>query len=161
MPPQTGAVGSDVHRWGPNPSFSVQSHIVSRRVHRCCGCCGQERFLLVRRIVVLWTNCGQCSCPGRQPTSRRRYATPAFLVVHMPASGTGRLSTIPSPGCAYDSLGLRRACLLLDAVGQLADLVVDVATLGHLLANLAIGVHHRGVVTAAELLADLRQGQLG
>src|SRR5690625_6799031 len=42
------------------------------------------------------------------------------------------------------------ACLLLDPVGELSDLVEGRALLGHLLADLAVGVHHRGVVPAAE-----------
>ena len=53
------------------------------------------------------------------------------------------------------------ASLLLDAVGQLPDLVVDVSTFCHLLPDLTIGVHHRRMVSVAELLADLGQGQLG
>ena len=44
---------------------------------------------------------------------------------------------------------------LLDARRQLLDLVVDLATLGHLLANLLVRVHHRRVISA-ERLTDLR-----
>lgn len=43
---------------------------------------------------------------------------------------------------------------LPDAGGQFFDLVEDLATFGHVLADLAVGVHDRGVVTA-ESLADL------
>ena len=44
---------------------------------------------------------------------------------------------------------------LLDARRQLLDLVVDLATLGHFLANLLVRVHHRRVISA-ERLTDLR-----
>ena len=47
--------------------------------------------------------------------------------------------------------------LLADAVGQLGDLVVDRPALAHQLTDLAVRVHHRRVVSAAEVLADLRQ----
>lgn len=43
---------------------------------------------------------------------------------------------------------------LADAGGEFFDVIEDLATLGHLPANLAVGIHHRGVV-AAESLADL------
>src|SRR5450432_3213852 len=51
--------------------------------------------------------------------------------------------------------------LLLDPVGQLSDLVVDRAALGHQGSDLAVGVHDRGVIPAAKLLADLGQRQVG
>ena len=51
----------------------------------------------------------------------------------------------------------RSVRLLLDPVRQLGHLVVDRAPLGHELADLLVRVHDRGVVPAAELLADLRQ----
>jgi hypothetical protein len=44
---------------------------------------------------------------------------------------------------------------LFDARRQLLDLVVDLATLGHFLANLLVRVHHRRVISA-ERLTDLR-----
>src|SRR6476619_1543415 len=66
---------------------------------------------------------------------------------HEPASGAGRTSRLTG--------------LLLDPVGQLGDLVVDTASLGEQLPDLLVGVHDRGVVAAAELLADLGQRQLG
>lgn len=49
------------------------------------------------------------------------------------------------------------ASAVLDAVGQLGDLVVDRTPLGHQRADLAVGVHHGRMVPAAELRADLRQ----
>src|SRR5215469_18524709 len=68
--------------------------------------------------------------------------------------------------CACIVCGARFACrvtdqspgegLLLDAVGELGHLVIDGAALGHQGPDLALGVHDRGVVAAAELLADLR-----
>jgi hypothetical protein len=50
--------------------------------------------------------------------------------------------------------------LLLDPVGELGDLVVNRPALGHQGADFLVRVHDRGVVAAAELLADLRQGQV-
>ena len=49
----------------------------------------------------------------------------------------------------------------LDAVGELRHLVVDGPPLRHQRADLAVGVHHRGVVAAAEVLPDFRQRQVG
>ncbi|MPM16706.1 hypothetical protein SDC9_63087 [bioreactor metagenome] len=51
--------------------------------------------------------------------------------------------------------------LLTDPRGQLGDLGVDLPALREQLADLPLRVHHRGVVAAAELLADLRQRQVG
>src|SRR5262245_52042673 len=51
--------------------------------------------------------------------------------------------------------------LMLDAVGQLGDLVEHAAPFGHQLPDLALGMHDGGVVAPAELLADLRQAQVG
>lgn len=55
------------------------------------------------------------------------------------------------PSLAVVRLTLRS---LLDARSQFLDLVVHLATFGHLLANLLVRVHDRGVVPA-ERLADL------
>src|SRR5690606_23173954 len=49
---------------------------------------------------------------------------------------------------------------VLDAVGEFGDLVEQVPVLAHLAVDLPDGVEHRGVVAAAELGADLRQGQV-
>ena len=51
--------------------------------------------------------------------------------------------------------------LVASAVCELGDLVVDRATLLHELADLLIGVHHRGVVAVAEQLPDFRQREVG
>ena len=45
---------------------------------------------------------------------------------------------------------------LPDPGGELFDLIEDLAAFGHLVADLALGVHHGGVV-AAEGLPDLGQ----
>ena len=50
---------------------------------------------------------------------------------------------------------LRRPRLGLNPARQIGDLVVEAATLRHELANLAVRVHHRGVVTTTERLPDL------
>src|SRR5580704_10262227 len=56
---------------------------------------------------------------------------------------------------------LVRAGLLLDPVGELGDLRVDRAPLGHQPADLAVRVDDGGVVAAAELLPDLREREVG
>lgn len=53
--------------------------------------------------------------------------------------------------------GARPDSAVLDPVGEFGDLVVDGAALGHQRADLAVRVHHRGVVPPAELRTDLRQ----
>ncbi len=65
----------------------------------------------------------------------------------------------PAGACPGGALaGVRPSpSAVLDAVGELGDLVVDRAALGHQRADLAVGVHDRRVVAAAELGADLRQ----
>src|SRR3954447_14992012 len=51
--------------------------------------------------------------------------------------------------------------LLLDPVRELGDGVEGAAPLGQLGADAVVGVHDRGVVATAELLTDLRQGEVG
>ncbi len=91
------------------------------------------------------------ACRGRGPGADSGGASGSAAVS---AAGTGPAGQPPrrtgaAPGCPRSAV--------LDAVGQLRDLVVDGAPLGHQRADLAIGVHHRGVVAATELPADLRQ----
>jgi len=62
---------------------------------------------------------------------------------------------------ANEPTGSARSGLLLDAVGQLGDLRVDRPAFGHQGADFPVGVDDRGVVAAAELLADLGQRQVG
>jgi hypothetical protein len=50
----------------------------------------------------------------------------------------------------------RRPWLGFDSAGQIGDLVEERATLCHQLPDLAVGVHHGGVVPPTEGLADLR-----
>ncbi|ETI89713.1 MAG: hypothetical protein Q613_PSC00107G0001, partial [Propionibacterium sp. DORA_15] len=50
--------------------------------------------------------------------------------------------------------------VLLDAVGDLGDLVEDLTLLPHESADLAVGVHHRGVVLATKLSTDLGQREI-
>ena len=57
----------------------------------------------------------------------------------------------------WDEHGESGTSVLFDAVGQLSDLVIDRAPFGHQLADLAVSVHHRGVVTTAKLLPNLRK----
>src|SRR5450830_322059 len=87
---------------------------------------------------------------------------------HPRTADSGARDRAEACGCRLGALwmtpaggaGRSAAVLLLDAVGQLGHLVVDAAALGHELADLAIGVHDRGVVPAAERLPDFRQREL-
>jgi len=59
-------------------------------------------------------------------------------------------------------VGRRRSCLresviLFDPAGQLGHLVIDRSALFHQLSDLFVRVHHCGVVTIAEQLANLGQ----
>ena len=80
--------------------------------------------------------------------------------------GTERRSNCLKNGAPSCCLGRRHSVIvfalaataILDALGQGLNLVVGIALFGHLFADLAIGVDHRGVVLAAELLANLGQG---
>ena len=56
-----------------------------------------------------------------------------------------------------DSCGSQGALLRFDPAGEVGDLVEQAASLGHELADLPVGMHHRGVVSAPECLADLGQ----
>ena len=47
--------------------------------------------------------------------------------------------------------------LLLNFGGDLVDVVIESSALSHKLADLTVGMHHRGVVAPTEGLADLRQ----
>lgn len=60
-----------------------------------------------------------------------------------------------------DGRGSALRLLIPDPGRQLRDLVVDVATLGHERADLAVCMHDGRVVATAEDLSDLRQGQIG
>ena len=111
--------------------------------------------------------CGRQRCGrprGRRVTGRRhgsgRRAAPPGMSTPLPRPSTCDEAVLGDSGAVRrDSSNSRvsRAGPHLDAAGQLGDLVVDGELLGHLGADLAIGVHDRRVVAAAELLADLRQ----
>lgn len=111
--------------------------------------------------------CGPMFTCRPEAVARRQHLRPQ--TVHEPHGpvatprirGTPSLCTgsnpckVPTSHAKYGRrLGL--SGLLLDPVGQLGHLVEDAASLCHELADLAVGMHHRGVVAAAELLADLR-----
>lgn len=91
-------------------------------------------------------------CPQDVPTLIPRLCGRRRRFLIFVEAGRGRLSwsTELSTGCVQS--GLR---CLLDAHRQLVDLVVHGAAFGDERANLALGVHHGGVVTSAELLPDL------
>lgn len=46
---------------------------------------------------------------------------------------------------------------LFDLIGQFSDLIKDGPALSHEFTDLPFGIHHGGMVPAAELLTDLRQ----
>src|SRR5688572_5913905 len=84
------------------------------------------------------------------------------VVWFVPMSAQGLGTTRRTEPQLLHTRGIRRerpgsglAGLHLDAVGELADLVEDGPALGEQLADLAVGVHHRGVVASAELAPDL------
>ena len=54
-----------------------------------------------------------------------------------------------------------RLGLLLNSGGEFVDLVIDRTALSHKFADLAVGMHHRCVIAAAESLTDLRKQELG
>lgn len=56
-----------------------------------------------------------------------------------------------SPGLVSD---------LLDLVGEFRDLVENNPSLGEEVTNLSVGVHHSGVISAAEKLTYLRQREV-
>ena len=51
--------------------------------------------------------------------------------------------------------------LLLNLRGDLIDMVIEGSTLSHKLTDLPISMHHSGVVTATEGLANLRKREVG
>src|SRR5690606_33876037 len=73
---------------------------------------------------------------------------------------SGRFARSEGVVGAPSRAGESAALLLLDPARELGDLVVGRAALGHLPGDLLVRVHHRGVVAAAELLPDLRQGEI-
>src|SRR5689334_13567905 len=93
---------------------------------------------------------------GSAGASRRAWE----LEVDAGLAGTGGASShavaVGFPATAYSQRVLVLG-VLFDAVGQLGDLVVERPPLGHVLPDLAVGVHDRGVVAAAERLPDARQ----
>jgi hypothetical protein len=106
---------------------------------------GSDRGREPAVLVTAWPGGGgrpgvAAARPGGNPARRLRLVTPRRV----------------SERCC-EEVGRRRAGpsgVLFDAVGEFGDLVVEGAALGHVLADLAVGVHDRGVVAAAEGLAD-------
>src|SRR5208282_2321391 len=99
-----------------------------------------------RYAVTLWSGRVYLRSPRSVHTFIHNLCAPI-----VPAGEGMRILTGRSPG----------QCLLFDPVSEFGDLVVDRPAFGHQGADLLVRVHHGGVVAAAELLADLRQGQVG
>src|SRR5689334_24187404 len=103
---------------------------------------------------------------GRREAPCGRRVLPHGLATSCPPVFRNSSTTL-STNCVHSNARANRrarsagARLLLDPVGQLGDLRVDRPALGHQRADLPVGVDDGGVVAAAELLADLGQGQVG
>ena len=81
---------------------------------------------------------------------------PIVKVCRAVLSGTWGLPPITPLGRTLSRSGEPRSGsgALLDPGGEFLHLVVGATAFGHLLADLAVGVHDRGVIAAAENLAD-------
>ncbi len=132
------------------------SHRWTERVN--CG-----RGAGFRSLCTTAASCPQC-CP--QVCRAHTQVAPRFLMRELAHAGER------SVFCGYIDktpiwlrvrfrvlavTGLGAPCSLFDAGGEFLDLVIGPAALGHLLADLLIGVHDGGVVATAEGLADPRQ----
>src|SRR5580692_2685030 len=71
------------------------------------------------------------------------------------------LSTAPRVGSTGRGGFPTRSCTSLDPDDQVVDLVEDLAALAHERGDLDHGVHHGGVVPAAEFLGDSGVGVVG
>src|SRR4051812_35112951 len=81
----------------------------------------------------------------RRMLKKRDHAPPNLKNGARSTGGPAYGACLPPYGACGLGLG-RSAGLVADPVGQLGDLVVDRPALGHQLADLAVGVHDRGVV---------------
>jgi hypothetical protein len=152
--------------WG-RPVDNLGTRRCGRRV---CGCTADPRGPdLGRRPEEIGARVRAC----RLAAARRTAFSPALAVAFSPARlpwyGLDRLRPGPddsrSDGCGcpapepvpeeVEAFDLDPASgALFDAVGELGDLVVERPAFRHVLPDLAVRVHHGGVVTAAEGLAD-------
>ena len=71
--------------------------------------------------------------------------------------GFEQLSTGLSTELEVDPGVLVAAVLAANSVGDFRNVVINVPTFLHPLGNLAVGIHHGGVVTVTEELTDLWQ----
>lgn len=122
---------------------------------------------MIYHQLCLWTQSGQL--PGPQGVDAKKSPNLWTVAVTRPAfeqwvavrqrprrAGNGEGALGNSSRGAFGAVTPLLSAVL-DAVGQLGDLVVDGAALGHQRADLAVGVHDGGVVAAAELSPDLGQ----
>ena len=122
---------------------------------------------MIYHQLCLWTQSGQL--PGPQGVDTKKSPNLWTVAVTRPAfeqwvavrqrpmrAGNGEGALGNSSRGAFGAVTPLLSAVL-DAVGQLGDLVVDGAALGHQRADLAVGVHDGGVVAAAELRPDLGQ----
>ena len=100
----------------------------------------------VRRSSHLYPPISHCAYQPGLPTQ----IVPISTVIHKLSPSGGK------EGENGQNRFLGLFSLLLDAGGQLIDLVIDRAALSHELADLPVGMHHGGVIAAAKCLADLR-----
>jgi hypothetical protein len=129
-----------------------------------------SRGVVVHSLIpILCTN--RCHCPHlRAPCGHlSTQSDDPGVCVDLMAPETVSSDTFVH-GSAVDTVGNAVTCAelttcgnvrlsasrgLLDPVGEFGDLVVDGATLGHEVPDLAVCVNDGGVVSAAELLPDL------
>src|SRR6476619_2174864 len=131
-------------------------------------CAGQRAFHLLTTGVhelgchcgSVWTATGSLSFVPASPQGLGTNRRTESHVLHTQTAATTRDVGRPAGDRADEVRGRvgpsALAGLHLDPVGELADLVEQRATLGEELTDLAVGVHHRGVVATAELAPDLR-----
>ena len=135
---------------------------VAARAWRGTGGCAQaaprseqaQRGLLVNNPQV-FHSCGN-RLEGASRELRRRSRSPIGDVGRADASDDGRIARRRG-GRRPSGIRSAVAARLLDARGELGDLVVDRPSLLHELGDLLVRVHDRGVVAVAEELPDLRQ----
>jgi hypothetical protein len=135
-----GTASEVIHRWGQTPV-------------------GNRWITLARNrpVAFPWTD-----CRVRIPTERQHGHLRATPGGQAAAAGDGVFASTAVRRTRWwwngEAAAPRASGALLDPVRQLGDLVVERAALGHVLADLAVGVHDGRVVTSAERLPDARQG---
>lgn len=135
-----------IHNLSPcHPNFL---HIFAVVVHNPCHpqattrkWQGSLNYILV--ITQLWANLWITFPSGGRPSAKSQKSPELPL----PCLSTP-LSTAPSP------LAVSLPPAVFDDLCEFLNLVVRVSLFGHFFANLAVGVHHGGVVFTTEVISD-------